>query len=209
MLSQSFTYLLNGNEHIYIGFGTLKVRCTQYVICGQVAFKNTRVMVFSKSGGRVVIFHRRVPKNLDFLNRWLPLTEYSSPKKVHGRGTQHPPFSPTQWITLRKLHESLASNNHTSGASRNGTSHYNLPKWYQKKLKQKQKTNDDIQSNTGKRSQFVYIIRSSWIMTVDSNFFHVEDCAGSSPRWILHKLMNLLSSQLEWIGGLSHKSIWL
>jgi hypothetical protein len=32
--SQLIVYLLNGSEHIYIGFGTLKVKCTQYGICG-------------------------------------------------------------------------------------------------------------------------------------------------------------------------------
>ena len=40
---------------IHIGFGTLKMKCTQYGICGQVAFKNARAMVFSKSGGRATI----------------------------------------------------------------------------------------------------------------------------------------------------------
>ena len=37
--------------HIYIGFETLKVRCTQYGICSQAAFKNARAMCFSKLGG--------------------------------------------------------------------------------------------------------------------------------------------------------------
>jgi hypothetical protein len=37
--------------HIYIGFETLKVKCTQYGICSQLAFKNARAMFFSKLGG--------------------------------------------------------------------------------------------------------------------------------------------------------------
>jgi hypothetical protein len=34
MKSQSIAYLLNESEHIYIGVWTLKVKCTQYGICG-------------------------------------------------------------------------------------------------------------------------------------------------------------------------------
>ena len=37
--------------HIYIGFWTLKVKCTQYEICSQAAFKNARAIFFSKFGG--------------------------------------------------------------------------------------------------------------------------------------------------------------
>jgi hypothetical protein len=37
--------------HIYIGFETLKVKCTQYGIRSQAAFKNARAMFFSFSGG--------------------------------------------------------------------------------------------------------------------------------------------------------------
>jgi hypothetical protein len=36
---------------VYIGFWTLKVKCTHYGICSQVAFKNARAMFFSKLGG--------------------------------------------------------------------------------------------------------------------------------------------------------------
>jgi hypothetical protein len=32
--------------HIYIGFETLKVKCTQYGICSQATFKNARTMFF-------------------------------------------------------------------------------------------------------------------------------------------------------------------
>src|ERR1700738_383706 len=44
--------------NIYIGFKTLKMKCTQYGICGQVAFKNASIMVFSKLGGRTAVFDR-------------------------------------------------------------------------------------------------------------------------------------------------------
>ena len=37
--------------NIYIGFWALKVKCTQYGICSQAAFKNARTMFFSKLGG--------------------------------------------------------------------------------------------------------------------------------------------------------------
>jgi hypothetical protein len=40
---------------------------------------------FSKLGGRAKTF-RSGPKNLDFLDRWLPPPEYSSPRKVHVGG---------------------------------------------------------------------------------------------------------------------------
>ena len=36
--------------HIYIGFETLKVKCTQYGICSQAAFKNERAIFFLKLG---------------------------------------------------------------------------------------------------------------------------------------------------------------
>ena len=49
-LSEMIDYVLNGFKHIYIGFWTLKVKCTQCGICGWVAFKNARTMIFSKSG---------------------------------------------------------------------------------------------------------------------------------------------------------------
>jgi hypothetical protein len=36
--------------HIYIGFETLKAKCTRYGICSQATFKNARTMFFSKLG---------------------------------------------------------------------------------------------------------------------------------------------------------------
>jgi hypothetical protein len=67
---------------IYTGFGTLKIKCTQYEICEQVASKNARTMIFSKLGGRATIFNR-IQKIKIFWRR-LPLTEYSSPEKFVG-----------------------------------------------------------------------------------------------------------------------------
>jgi hypothetical protein len=55
MKSQSIAHLLSGSKHVYIGFGILKMKCTQYGICGLVAFKNARAMVFSKAGGQAVV----------------------------------------------------------------------------------------------------------------------------------------------------------
>jgi hypothetical protein len=50
MESQSIAYLLNESEHIYIGFWTLKVTCTQYELYRQAAFKNARAIILSKVG---------------------------------------------------------------------------------------------------------------------------------------------------------------
>jgi hypothetical protein len=46
MKSHLTAYLLGGSAHIYIGFETLKVKCTQYGICSQAAFKNARANFF-------------------------------------------------------------------------------------------------------------------------------------------------------------------
>ena len=35
----------------YIGFETLQMKCTRYEICGQVAFKNARTIVFQNWAG--------------------------------------------------------------------------------------------------------------------------------------------------------------
>ena len=37
--------------NIYIGFWTLKVKCTEYGICNQAALKNARAKFFLKLGG--------------------------------------------------------------------------------------------------------------------------------------------------------------
>jgi len=51
MKSQSMDYLVS-EVYIYIGFETLKVKCAQYGICSQTAFKNARAMFFFyKLGG--------------------------------------------------------------------------------------------------------------------------------------------------------------
>ena len=40
--SQSIAYLLIGSEYTYIGFWTLIMKCTQYGLYEQAAFKNAR-----------------------------------------------------------------------------------------------------------------------------------------------------------------------
>ena len=55
----SISYLINGSEHIYIGFWTLKAKYTQYGICSQEAFKSARAMFFLRSWvGWATIFGR-------------------------------------------------------------------------------------------------------------------------------------------------------
>src|ERR1700738_720627 len=75
--------------NIYIGFETLKMKCTQYGICGQVGFKNASTLVFSKSGGRAAVFGR-AQKNVGDCS----LTEYSPPRKARGGVLQRPPTRP-------------------------------------------------------------------------------------------------------------------
>ena len=58
--SQLLIYSMEVN--IYIEFETLKMKCTQYGICGEVALKNASIIVFSKSGRRPAVFGR-VQKN--------------------------------------------------------------------------------------------------------------------------------------------------
>jgi hypothetical protein len=49
---------------IYIGCGTLKMKCTQYETCGQVFFRNAKTMVFqNRAGGQqFLIVYGRVHK---------------------------------------------------------------------------------------------------------------------------------------------------
>ena len=71
--------------NIYIGFWTLKMKCTQYAICGEVAFKNVRAMIFWKSDGAGRSF-RTGPENPDFFVGQLPLPESTSPTGSSGVG---------------------------------------------------------------------------------------------------------------------------
>ena len=50
--------------NIYIGFWTFKMKCTQYGICGQVAFKNARasVIFFQSQTGQAKVFSGMVQK---------------------------------------------------------------------------------------------------------------------------------------------------
>ena len=49
MKSQSIIYLLSGSPHIY-WILDLEVKCTQYGICSQAAFKNARAIFFFQVG---------------------------------------------------------------------------------------------------------------------------------------------------------------
>jgi hypothetical protein len=69
--------------NIYIGFGTLEVKCTQYGICGTIAFKNAKAMVFLNSDGWAIIFGQ-VQIFLNYLDRQLPLPESISHKYFLG-----------------------------------------------------------------------------------------------------------------------------
>ena len=44
---QPIIYLLNESERIYIGYWTLKMKCTQYGLYEQETFKNARAIFFS------------------------------------------------------------------------------------------------------------------------------------------------------------------
>ena len=61
--SQSIAYLLNGSEHIH---WILDLESEVYSIWDLAAFKNARIMVFSKSSGADRSFWSN-PKNLNFL----------------------------------------------------------------------------------------------------------------------------------------------
>jgi len=65
------------------------MKCTQYGICEQVAFKNARTMIFSKSDGWATVFGR-VQKILIF---WLGGCPYPNipPQKCRGGKLTAPP----------------------------------------------------------------------------------------------------------------------
>ena len=67
--------------NIYIGFWPLKVKHTQFEICGEVVFKNARAMVFLKSD-RAGRSFRLGPENHDFFVRQLPMPVSTSPKRL-------------------------------------------------------------------------------------------------------------------------------
>ena len=74
---------------LYVGFQSLKMKCTQHGICNLVAFKNARALVFSKSGGAGinVIWN---PENVNFFlgggGGGLPLPVSTSHEKLVGGG---------------------------------------------------------------------------------------------------------------------------
>jgi hypothetical protein len=71
------------NIYIYIGFWTLEMKCTQYGICGEVAFKNARAMVVLELGKKF----RAGPKTSSFFVGQLPLPVYTKLLPVHVQKT--------------------------------------------------------------------------------------------------------------------------
>ena len=55
-ISINFLFTQWKQLNIYIGFWTLEMKCTQYGICGEVAFKNARALVFLevRQGGQKI-----------------------------------------------------------------------------------------------------------------------------------------------------------
>jgi hypothetical protein len=74
--------------HIYIGFKTLKVKCTQYGICSPVAFKNARAMFFLFSSGAGSCFRASLKNSRAGAEISREGCHRSDPKslKVHGGG---------------------------------------------------------------------------------------------------------------------------
>jgi hypothetical protein len=67
--------------HIYIGFETLKVKCTQYGICSQAAFKIGRAMFFLFSGGAGSYFRaglKKIRAGAEFLLEGCPCPNLES-----------------------------------------------------------------------------------------------------------------------------------
>jgi hypothetical protein len=50
MKSHLMTYLLGGSAHIYIGFETLKVKCTQFVVKRPSRIQEQRFICFRRGG---------------------------------------------------------------------------------------------------------------------------------------------------------------
>jgi hypothetical protein len=68
--------------NIYIGFWTLEMKCTQYGICGEVAFKNARAKVFLEIG-RGKSFRASL-ENHGFFVRQLPMPISTSLERLVG-----------------------------------------------------------------------------------------------------------------------------
>ena len=75
--------------NIYIGFGTLKMKCTQDGICGQVAFKNARQWFFQNQGGEQQQFSVEYKKS--WFSGWAAApARYFHPRKVCGGNLTSP-----------------------------------------------------------------------------------------------------------------------
>ena len=83
MKSQSIAYLLNGSKHID-WILTLRVKCTQYGICGYISdlqeFKGNGFFRSQAGGQKFYVGSRKYGS----LSRQLPLPKSTSPKKFRG-----------------------------------------------------------------------------------------------------------------------------
>jgi hypothetical protein len=72
--------------HIYIGFETLKVKCTQYGICSQTTFKNARVIffVFGRGGQLFSGGFEKIPGGGKNFTEGLPPHGSDIPKSLWG-----------------------------------------------------------------------------------------------------------------------------
>ena len=89
--------------NIHIGFWTLEMKCTQYGICGEVAFKNARAMVFWKSGGAGTSFQSGL-ENSGFFVGQLPLPIYASPERLIGSRILSSELTHMKNVMLKDLH---------------------------------------------------------------------------------------------------------
>ena len=91
MKSQFIVSLLSGSAHIYVGLWTLKVKCTQYGICGYTTFKNARAMVSFEVGGVGTGQKFSIGSKKISIYFWgLPLLVCTSPEKLVGKGLTSP-----------------------------------------------------------------------------------------------------------------------
>ena len=106
MKPQSIAHLLNGIEHIY-WIWTLRVKCTQYGICGLSGLQECKSNEFFKIG-RMGINFRASPKNVFFLRTGGCPRPDLTPPKVR-RGVLNDCLRPTGLLSWRTL-ESIENN---------------------------------------------------------------------------------------------------
>ena len=115
MKSQAMTRLPGGSAHIYTGFETLKMKCTQYKICSQATFKNTRASVFPEVGRDGQQFpngFQEIPGRAKMFAEGCPCPDLT-PLEVRGKGTlpwlglHACAFSEVSCLCLQQLHRLL------------------------------------------------------------------------------------------------------